>query len=76
MKVNGVENKNSIYLSDPSDPLCDTIDLFDTSEYMNMTFEIIQKIRGGFEIQNSVELRIPCDSDNILKPSINEPVIL
>lgn len=66
--MNGVSKSHYVKLTNPEDPLCDTIDLHDTKEFVNITFDIIQSIRGGFEIKESVEIRIPCDDDNIISP--------
>ena len=68
MKVNGVSRSNFVTLSDPDNKLCDTIDILSTNEKVNITFNIIQTIRGGFTIKESVKLIIPCDSDNVIKP--------
>ena len=78
VKVNGASRSNFVKFSDPNNKLCDTIDIISTSEKVNITFDIIQTIRGGFTIKESVKLIIPCDSDNVIKPGtdFSEPQFL
>ena len=63
-------------MSDPTNPLCDTIDLLTTDENVVIQFTILQGIKGGGVITEQVTLTIPCGDNNIVTPSITEPEFL